>query len=112
MQLTSWQRANIQSAASYLRERISTGATDSRTKAIYEGLLEVLEPARRSVRLQREAASAATAAVTVQAARERRLVAERRAGNNRRRVNLGSPTSVERRTQRDRRAGHDRRNRQ
>ncbi len=39
-----WQRSNIQAAAAYLRERMAQGATDSRTKAIYEGLLDVLEP--------------------------------------------------------------------
>ena len=73
-----WQRANIQAAASYLRERISKGDDDRRTKAIYEGLLEVLDPTRRATRVQREMAAAAKAAVTVQEARDRRALADRR----------------------------------
>jgi len=106
----NWQRANIQAAATYLRERMLGGATDPKTKAVYEGLLEVLDPARRATRLQREAASAAKAAVTVKPARERRAMSDRRGQHDRRRISLGSPTGVERRTGIDRRRGRDRRN--
>ena len=56
----SWQRANVQAAANYLRERIAAGAPgseDVRSKAIYEGLLDVLDPARRTARVQRESAA-------------------------------------------------------
>jgi hypothetical protein len=106
-----WQRATIQAAAQYLRDRISEGATDPKTKAIYEGLLEVLDPPRRAMRLQREMASAAKAAVMVKRAAERRAADERRRQADRRKQNLGSPTGVERRTGVDRRAGRDRRNR-
>src|ERR1700731_3053703 len=102
-----WQRATIQSAASYLRERIAQGATDARTKALYEGLLEVLDPARRSVRLQRELADAAKAAATVQTARERRAIADGRRHEDRPTVSLGRPDGVERRRS-DRRAGRTR----
>ena len=101
----NWQRANIQLAASYLREVIAKGA-DPRAKAAYEALLDVLDPARRTARLQRERAAIA-AAVPVQAARERRATHERRAGD-RRKVDVGSPTGVERRRA-DRRSGRDRR---
>jgi hypothetical protein len=104
-----WQRATIQSAASYLRERIAQGATDPRTKTLYEGLLEVLDPARRSVRLQREMAGAAKAAVRAQTARERRTIADRRRREDRRASTLGSPTGIERRGRPDRRAGRTRR---
>jgi|SRR5262245_15611053 len=104
----NWQRANIQAAATYLRERIAAGADDARTKTIYEGLLEVLDPARRTTRMQREAAAAAQAAITIAQARDRRSSPERRAGD-RRRVDLGSPTGVERRSGSDRRSGRDRR---
>ena len=104
-----WQRVNIQAAASYLREAIAKGATDPRTRAVYEGLLDVLDPARRNLRVQRESAAAAAAAATVQAARERR--ARERRSKDRRKVNLGSPTGAERRMGRDRRDGADRRNR-
>jgi len=102
----SWQRANVQAAATYLRERIAIGATDSRTRAIYEGLLEVLDPTRRATRVQREMATAAKQAVAVKAERDRRAAERRR--QDRRKVNQGSPTGVERRRQ-DRRAGADRR---
>ncbi len=102
----NWQRANIQLAASYLREVLARAA-DPRAKAAYEGLLDVLDPARRTARLQRERA-AVTAAVPVQAARERRATHERRAAE-RRKMSLGSPTGGERR-QGERRTGRDRRN--
>jgi hypothetical protein len=104
-----WQRATIQLAASYMRERISQGADDAKTKAIYEGLLEVLDPPRRATRLQRELAAAARAAVTVKAAAERRAATERRR-RDRRVLNVGSPTGVERRNA-DRRSARDRRTR-
>jgi hypothetical protein len=102
----NWQRANIQLAASYLREVLARGA-DPRAKVAYEGLLDVLDPARRTARLQRERADVA-AAVPVQAAAERRTRHERRAAD-RRRMNLGSPTGEERR-QAERRKRRDRRN--
>ena len=107
----SWQTVNIQAAAAYLRERISAGDTSARTKAIYEGLLEVLDPTRRSGRVQRELAVAAKAvsAAEVQAERDRRA-RERRRLADRRKVNLGSPTGTERRAA-DRRTGRDRRSR-
>jgi hypothetical protein len=111
MSSSNWQRANIQAAAMYLRERMAAGATDVRTKAVYEGLLDVLDPTRRTARMQREAAAAAQAAVTVQRARERRLKMERRATEtDRRKANLGPPAGVERRAG-DRRTGRDRRDR-
>jgi hypothetical protein len=109
--VTSWERANIQAAASYLRERMTQGAIDAKTKAVYEGLLEVLDPTRRATRVQREMSAAAKSAVTVQATnRQRRAAAERRRKEDRRKLNLGSPTGTERRTV-NRRTGRDRRNR-
>jgi hypothetical protein len=104
----NWQRANIQAAASYLREVMGRTPGDGRAKVVYEGLLDVLDPSRRTARLQRERA-AATAAVPVQASRERRATHERRS-KDRRQVNTGSPTGVERRQQ-ERRTGPDRRSR-
>jgi len=101
----NWQRANIQLAATYLREVIAKGA-DPRAKVAYEGLLDVLDPSRRTARLQRERAAAA-AAVPIPAARERRAKHDRRTAE-RRAVNLGSPTGIERR-QGERRTGRDRR---
>jgi hypothetical protein len=104
-----WQRATIQAAASYLRDRIAHGAADPRTKALYEGLLEVLDPARRSIRLQREMAEGAKAAAHVPTARERRTLADRRRREDRRALNLGIPGGLERRRRSDRRAGRARR---
>jgi hypothetical protein len=108
--VTAWERANIQAAASYLRERMTQGALDAKTKAVYEGLLEVLDPTRRTARVQRELSAASKSAVTVQANRQRRAAAERRRQGDRRKLNLGSPTGTERRSV-DRRTGRDRRNR-
>jgi len=105
----NWQRANIQAAATYLRERISAGATDARTKAVYEGLLEVLDPNRRTLRMQREMADAAKASVPVHATRERRNTIDRRAHKDRRKTHVGAPGGVERRSGGDRRSGRDRR---
>jgi len=95
----SWQRANVQAAANYLREHIAAGADDVRSKLVYEGLLDVLDPARRTARVQRESAADAKSAVTIQAARERRHQAVR----ERRRASQGPPSGVERRAGRDRR---------
>ena len=93
----NWQRANVQTAAAYLREQIAAGADDVKTKAVYEGLLDVLEPTRRTARLQREAADSAKAAVVVQTGRERR-------NRNERRIAAGpAPAGLERRRGRERR---------
>ena len=109
--MATWQQGNIQAAAAYLRARIGAGATDAQTKAVYEGLLDVLDPPRRATRLQRESAMAAKAAVAVQAERDRRAQLDRRSYRDRRLVNLGPVRGVERRRTPDRRSGRDRRNR-
>ena len=105
----SWQSANIKAAAAYLRERIAAGDDTARTRAIYDGLLEVVDPTRRATRVQREMASTAKTAAAVKAERERRA-AERRRQADRRKTNLGNPIGAERR-QAERRAVSDRRNR-
>ena len=103
----SWQSVNIQAAAGYLRERIAAGDSSPRTKAIYEGLLEVLDPTRRATRVQREMAAATKIAATaaVKAERERRAAERRR--QDRRRINLGNPSGADRRGG-DRRTGERR----
>jgi hypothetical protein len=108
----SWQSSNIQAAAAFLRERIAGGDQSPRTKAIYNGLLEVLDPTRRATRLQREMAASArgAAAAAVKAERDRRN-AEGRRRADRRKVNLGSSLRKERRVDTDRRASPDRRSR-
>lgn len=103
----NWQRANIQAAATYLREVIAKTPTEARARVVYEGLLDVLDPSRRTARLQRERAASAAAAIPVSAARERRATHERR-GTERRKANQGSPTGVERRRG-ERRTGRERR---
>ena len=108
----TWQQANIQAAAAYMRERIAGGATDPKTIAVYEGLIEVLDPPRRGPHgLQRESAIAAKAAVAVQSERDRRARNERRAPRDRRRASAGALQGVERRGLPERRSGVDRRNR-
>ena len=104
----SWQRDNLQAAAGYLRERIAAGDNTPRTRSIYEGLLEVMDPTRRATRVQREMATAAKAAAA--ALNAERRARERRAAD-RRKANLGNPTGVERRGA-DRRLGRDRRDRE
>jgi hypothetical protein len=108
----SWQTLNIQAAAAFLRERIASGDDSPRTKLIYEGLLEVLNPTRRATRVQREMAASArgAAAAAVKAERDRRN-AERRRQTDRRKVNLGNLSAKERRADVDRRTASDRRNR-
>jgi hypothetical protein len=105
MSLQPWQRANILAAANYLRE---LGATTSggRPEVIHQGLIEVLDPARRVTRLQREMASAAKAAANM--GQERRM-RDRRQGDRRKR-NLGRAAG-ERRAPAERRSGTDRRDR-
>jgi hypothetical protein len=106
-----WQRAGILAAVNYLRDQSSAGTGDPRAEALYQGLLEVLEPGRRASRLQRESAQAAKAAAV--AGRERRTAADRRAGADRRKRDSGPSgiawSGVDRRSGRDRRAGRERR---
>ena len=102
--LTGWQRAQVLAAAQYIRDLIVKTPGDAKGRAVYEGLLEVLEPARRVARQQREMADAARAAVSI---REQRAGRERRA-SDRRKVDLGPPAGGERRRT-HRRAGRDRR---
>jgi hypothetical protein len=102
--LTGWQRANVLAAAQYVRELLLKTPGDLKGRAVYDGLLEVLEPTRRVARQQREMAEAAKAAVRI---REQRSGRDRRS-TERRKVNLGPPGGAERRRS-DRRSGRDRR---
>ena len=71
-----WQRANIAAATAYLREVLARDPDDARVKAIYEGLLDVVEPTRRIERQQRAAGAPQGL--------ERRSGGDRRAGKDRR----------------------------
>ena len=103
MTLTAWQRANILSALNYLKE-IARTSRDARAGSLAQGLAEVLEPGRRLVRLQREAAHAAAAGAG--AGRERRTRADRRQAE-RRQKHLSFGAS-ERRSGTERRSGQRR----
>jgi hypothetical protein len=54
--LQPWQRTNVLAAATYLREQLAKTPDDLRCRSMYEGLLDVLDPARRAGRAQRELA--------------------------------------------------------
>lgn len=99
MSLQPWQRVSILAAANYLREVNAAGAGDARTTALHQGLLEVLDPARRIGRLQREMALAAK---TAAASQERRRRVDRRGPADRRQADRGRAAG-------DRRAGGERR---
>jgi hypothetical protein len=98
-----WQRTNITATAAYLREILKNEPDNARVRALYEGLLDVLEPTRRMVRQQKELAASKASP------RHPRSGMERRAGRDRRTQNLPPPNGVDRRRAADRRTGRDRR---
>ena len=104
--LQGWQRESILAAASFLRERFGNPPSDPRAKIIHDGLLEVLDPTRRAVRLQKEMSDAARAAALT-AKTERRATERRR--TDRRKANLGPPAGTPERRRGERRTGRDRR---
>ena len=105
--MAGWQRANVLAAAQYLADLVSRSPHDVKAQAVYQGLLEVLEPARRAIRQQRELSEPVLSAETV---REKRAGRERR-GTDRRRVNLGPQVASVERRKAERRVGRDRRTR-
>lgn len=104
--LQGWQREAILKAAQLLRDRFGNPPADPQARVAHDGLLEVLDPARRTVRLQREL-SEATRKATLTSRTERRG-RDRRAAD-RRKVNLGPPPGVSERRGGERRSGKDRR---
>jgi hypothetical protein len=105
--LQPWQRENILAAASFLRERFGGNPpSDARARVIHDSLLEVLDPARRKVRLQKEMSEAARKAALT-ANTERRSSERRRA--DRRKANAGPPAGTPERRRGERRSGVDRR---
>jgi hypothetical protein len=106
--LQGWQREAILKAAQLLRDKFGNPPSDPAARQAHDGLLEVLDPARRTVRLQRELSEASRkASLTPKTERRGK---ERRA-NDRRKVNLGPPPGIEERRTGERRTGRDRRNR-
>jgi hypothetical protein len=104
--LTGWQRENVMQAAAFLRDRFGNPPGDPRARQIHDGLLEILDPSRRSVRLQREMSEAARKAALT-AKTERRAQERRR--TDRRKANLGPPAGTPDRRKGERRTGRDRR---
>ena len=105
--LQSWQREAILKAAQLLRDRFGNPPVDPQAKAAHDALLEVLDPARRTVRLQRELSEATRKAALTE--KTERRARERRA-TDRRRANLGPPPGISDRRKTERRSG-ERRNR-
>jgi hypothetical protein len=103
--LQSWQREAILKAAQLLRDRFGNPPADAQARTAHDGLLEVLDPARRTARLQRELSEAtrkaALAEKTERRSRERR-------GTDRRKANLGPPPGVQERRKTERRSGERR----
>lgn len=100
MTLTPWQRASILAARNYLKD-IGHIGQNPQAQLLAQGLMEVLEPSKRTVRLQRDAALAAAAGA--QSGHERRA-RERRHSQDRRKQAIPH-NGPERRTGRDRRSG-------
>lgn len=100
--LQAWQREAILKAAQLLRDWFGNPPVDAQARAAHDGLLEVLDPARRTVRLQRELSEATRKAALTEKAERR---ARERRGTERRKANVGPPAGVpERRTSERRRA--------
>ncbi len=106
--LQAWQREAITKAAQMIRDKFGNPPEDAHARQAHEGLLEVLDPARRTARLQREM-SEATRQVAMAPRTERRGKERRR--KDRRRVDLGAPPGISERRVSERRSGKDRRNR-
>jgi hypothetical protein len=105
--LQSWQREAILKAAQLLRDRFGNPPVDPQARSAHDGLLEVLDPARRTVRLQKELSEATRKAALTEKTERR---SKERRGNDRRKVNIGPPPGVPERRKGDRRRG-DRRSR-
>jgi len=100
--IQGWQRDAILKAAAFLREQYGNPPGDASARRVHEGLLEVLDPARRTVRLQQEISEATRMAVLAEKSERKALAAERRARErrvaDRRKANVGPPPgSAERR---------------
>lgn len=96
--LDLWQRQAVLAAAALLRERFGMSPEDSKAKAVHDALLEVVEPKRRALRLQREMSKAADGAVLTMKTERRGRARDRRTGWERRVLDVGSPTGEDRRT--------------
>ena len=105
--LQAWQREAILKAAQLMRERFGNPPADPQARSAHDGLLEVLDPARRTLRLQKELSEATRKAALTEKTERR---ARERRGNDRRKVNIGPPPGIDDRRKSERRSG-ERRNR-
>jgi hypothetical protein len=103
--LQTWQREAILKAAQLLREKFGNPPDDAQARSAHDGLLEVLDPARRTVRLQKEMSEATRKAAMTE--KTERRAKERRA-NDRRKVNIGPPPGQSDRRKGERRSGERR----
>jgi hypothetical protein len=103
--LQSWQREAILKTAQLLRDRYGNPPADAQARSAHEGLLEVLDPARRTVRLQRELTEATRKAAPAE--RPQRSGKDRRA-TDRRTVNGSPPSGTPERRRTERRTGERR----
>ena len=103
--LQGWQREAILKAAAFLREKYGNPPSDPNARNAHDGLLEVLDPARRTVRLQKEMSEATRKAALTEKAERR---ARERRGVERRKANVGPPSGVPERRKGERRAAERR----
>jgi hypothetical protein len=98
--LQAWQREAIQKALQLLRDRFGNPPTDPQAKTVHDGLLEVLDPARRTVRLQKEMSEATRKAKEKpeRSGKDRRI-------KDRRKVDIGPPPGISERRKGERRKG-------
>lgn len=105
--LQAWQREAILKAAQLIRDRFGNPPVDAQARTAHDGLLEVLDPARRTVRLQKELSEATRKAALTEKTERRQ---KERRGNDRRKADIGPPPGIPERRKGERRAG-ERRNR-
>jgi len=100
--LQTWQRDAIQKVVQLLHDRFGNPPEDPQILAAHDALLEVLDPARRTVRLQKEMSEATRKAAADEKAERR---AKERRGRDRRKVDIGPPPGVPNRRVSERRRG-------
>ena len=104
-QLAAWQREAVLKAAQLLRDRFGNPPVDAQARLAHDGLLEVLDPARRTERLQKEMSEATRKAALNQNSERR---SKERRGTDRRKVDIGPPPGIQNRRKDDRRKANRR----
>jgi hypothetical protein len=104
-QLQTWQRESILAAAAFLRDRFGDPPIDAEARAVLDALLEVVDPPRRALRIQKEMNETAR---RVLAGKNEQRTGDRRK-TERRKVDVGPPQGTAERRKGERRSGRDRR---